>query len=128
MEVPMGEWKGPCRCGKCGAEYMAGHFREDYHLSDGGVFCDGGMKPHERRAPDALVKALRECLQAALDESGHTEYCHARKGPEHEQWTVEADCNCWVEAARTALRPVERGEEGRRPIRDAANYESGEET
>ncbi len=52
----MSEWQGPYQCVKCGVVYMAGCFRTEAHLSQSGIWCDGEMRPIERRRapqPDA---------------------------------------------------------------------------
>jgi hypothetical protein len=55
---------------------------------------------------EADRSSLLAVLRQAVGESGHAYWCGAIKGLEDETWTVEADCTCWVAAAKAKLEEV----------------------
>ena len=58
-----------------------------------------------RYYPAESVERLVEAARSYLDENGHSGYCNAIKGPEHEEWYVEEDCDCESKKLKSALEP-----------------------
>ena len=102
----MSEWKGPFKCEKCGLVVMHPEtFREEAHLNDSRIWCDGKFHPYDRRAPDpekaALVAALRMAEEAIDTGQG---YALGDVGEKDESMEAALD------QIRALLRRIEGGE------------------